>query len=208
MKLLLHRPRAFGADRPRSERAFTLPEAMTTMAVFFLVLAGVIASHLYGLRMYQITTPKLGASDEARIAVSKLVNDIRSARMVRLGNGSLNSFTEVGVDSLQKGSAIQVYPTYDTNLYVRYFWDSADQKLKVTTNGSAAVLVVANSVSNQLVFTAEDFAGQILTNNYNNRIIGLMLEFYQIQYPKMAVGPGNYYDYYRLRTRIARRTIL
>ena len=54
----------------------------------------------------------------------------------------------------------------------------------------------------------EDFAGNILTNNQNNRIIGLKLEFYQIQYPKMPVGPGQYYDYYQLHTRITRRTIL
>jgi hypothetical protein len=189
-------------------RAFTLPEVMTTMAIFFVVMAGVIASHLFGLRMYQVTTPKLGASDEARAAVSKLINDIRSARLVRIGDGGLGSFTEVGIDSPQKGSAIQVYPSFNTNYYTRYFWDASDKKLKVTTNGATAVQVVANCVSNQLVFTAEDYAGNILTNNHNNRVIGLLLEFYQVQYPRMSVGPGNYYDYYRLRTRITRRTIL
>lgn len=194
--------------RRRFQAAFAFPEMMITMTVFFIVIGGVIASHLFGLRMFAVVSPKLGASDEARSAVSKLINDIRTSRGVRIGSGSLASFTEVAPESLQKGTAIQVYPSLDTNIYVRYFWDATDSKLKMTTNGSTAVFVIANSVTNQLVFTAEDYAGNILTNNYNNRIIGLMLEFYQIQYPQMTVGPGQYYDYYRLSTRIARRTIL
>jgi len=208
MKISLAHAHRFSSSRRRRWLGFTLAEAMTSMAVFSVVLVGVIASQMFGLRMFQITSPKLGASDEARAAVSKLINDIRSAKLIRLGNGSINSFTEVPVNGLQQGTAIQVYPTLDTNAYSRYFWDTNDQKLKLTTNGSTAVLVVANSVTNSLVFTSEDYAGNILTNNYNNRLIGLMLEFYQIQYPKMSVGPGNYYDYYRLHTRIARRTIL
>jgi hypothetical protein len=113
----------------------------------------------------------------------------------------------VGVDSLQKGSAIQVYPTSNTNSYVRYFWDAADKKLKRTTNGATYVSVVANSISNQLVFTSEDYTGMILTNNENNRVIGLTLQFYQLQYPAVAIGPGSYYDFYQLSTKITRRTL-
>jgi hypothetical protein len=194
--------------RQPARRAFSLPEMINALAVFFLVIGGVIASHLYGLRVLQVVNPKLGASDEARDAVSLLLNNIRSAKLIRIGNGNLTSFAEVGVNTAQKGSAIQVYPTMDTNLFIRYFWDATDQKLKVTTNGSSAVHVVANSVSNSMVFTAEDHLGNVLTNNYNNRLIGLRLEFYQIEYPKMPVGRGEYFDYYRLSTRIARRTIL
>jgi prepilin-type N-terminal cleavage/methylation domain-containing protein len=188
--------------------AFSLPEMMCSLAIFCLAMGGVILSHLYGLRMWQVTSPKLCASDDARTAVSRLINDIRSCQIIRIGNGNLSSFTEVPMDTLQKGSAIRVYPTLDTNYYVQYYWDTSDQKLKYTTNGSSAVVVLASAVSNSLVFTAEDALGNILTNNYNDRIIGLMLEFYQIEYPRMSVGPGNYYDYYRLRTRITRRKIL
>jgi prepilin-type N-terminal cleavage/methylation domain-containing protein len=209
MKLPSSSRRRTLAARPRLRRlAMTLPEMMIAMTVFCIAMAGVIASHLFGLHLLQVVTPKLGASDEARAAVSKLINDIRSAKLVRIGTGTLNSFTEVGVNSLQQGSSIQVYPTLDTNIWTRYFWDTADQKLKKTTNGSSAVLIVANSISNSMVFSAEDYNGSIHTNNYNNRVIGLKLEFYQIQYPKMAVGPGQYYDYYQLHTRITRRTIL
>ena len=190
------------------QRAFTLPEMFLSLTVFIMAMGGLIAAHLYGLRMFQVVSPKLGASDEARGAVGRLINDIRSAKLIRLGNGSLSSFTEVGINSNQLGSAIQVYPTLDTNTYVRYFWDATDKRLKYTTNGSSSVYVIANSISNQLVFTAEDYAGHVQTNNYNNRVIGLLLQFFQIRYPQMPVGPGCYYDYYQFHIRITRRTIL
>jgi hypothetical protein len=57
------------------------------------------------------------------------------------------------------------------------------------------------------VFAAEDHLGNVLTNSQNNRVIGLRLQFYQIAFPVVAVGPGNYYDFYQLRTRVTRRML-
>ena len=71
-----------------------------------------------------------------------------------------------------------------------------------------ATYVVANSVSNEFVFRAEDHLGQPVSNNFNNRVIAMDLNFYQIQYPIMLVGPGQYYDFYQLRAKITRRTLL
>ena len=189
-------------------RAFTLPEMMCTMTIFTLVLSGVVASQLYGLRMCQVTTPKLDSSDQARAAFNDLVADIRSSCMIKVGTGSLGSFTECAMNQAQQGNAIQVYLTTATNAFARYYLDSTDNKLKRTTNGTTSFEVLANAVTNTTPFTSEDYAGNILTNNHNNRIIGLQMQFYQVQYPKMAVGPGQYYDYYQLHTRITRRTIL
>lgn len=182
-------------------------EMMVAMSVLLLVLAGILSSHVFGMRMFQISRSKLGASDEARKAISMLVQEIRTAKLVKLGDGTLTKFTEVGINSPQKGSAIQIYPSTDTNDFVRYFWDSGDKKLKRTTDATNSVAVVANSITNSLVFTAEDFQGNILTNNENNRVIGLTLQFYQIQYPIVLIGPGQYYDYYQLRTKITRRAL-
>jgi hypothetical protein len=67
--------------------------------------------------------------------------------------------------------------------------------------------VVANSISNAIVFRAENHLGQILTNNQNNRVISLELQFYQIAYPVVNIGPGQLFDYYQLRTRITRRAL-
>lgn len=201
-------PEARGRTRSSLRQGFTLIETMMTMAIFLLVISGILTSYMYGLRMFEYTKPKLSASDEARTAVSLLLNEIRAANIIRIGNGNLNSFTEVGSNASQAGSAIQIYPTSDTNSFVRYFWDSSVNQLKRATNGATKVSILAQNVTNQFVFTAEDFLGNILTNNVNNRVIGVTLQFSQIQYPIMAVGPGNFYDFYQLRTKITRRTLL
>lgn len=188
--------------------AFTMTEMMVSVAIFTLIIAGTISAHLFGMRMFQITKAKLGASDEARAAISLLVEEVRTAKLVKLGKGTISTFTAVGDEEAQKGSAIQIYPTADnTNDWIRYYWDSGDKKLKRTTDGTTSFSVVANSITNELVFTAEDHKGVILTNNHNNRVIGLTLQFYQIQYPIVMVGPGQYYEFYQLRTKITRRML-
>jgi prepilin-type N-terminal cleavage/methylation domain-containing protein len=207
MRLRLPIPGAALSARRRTLRGFTLAELMVTMTIVLLVMGALLTAHFFGLRLFELTKAKLGASDEARAAISTLIQEIRSAKLLRIGDGSLATFSEVAVDSPQKGSAIQVYPSSNTNSFVRYFWDAADRKLKRTTNGATYVSVVANSISNQLIFTSEDYTGTILTNNENNRVIGLTLQFYQLQYPAVAIGPGNYFDYYQLSTKITRRTL-
>lgn len=192
----------------RRLRAFTLAEFMITMVTVTMVLGAAMAAYIYGLRITQFVNPKLGASDEARRAVSLLTEEIRAARSLKIGSGTLSSFTEASPFTAQQGSALQLHPTVDTNSYIRYFWDSADKKLKRTTNGMTTTLVIANSVSNALIFRAEDFAGRLQSNNFNNRVIAMELNFYQIQYPITPVGPGNYYDFYRLRSKVTRRTLL
>ncbi len=194
------RPSAAGA-----RRGFTIPEIMITMTITLMVLAVVITCHLLGLRMFEMTKAKLGASDDARRAINSMISEIRSAKIVRVGNGDLSSFTEIDLDTPKLGSAIQVHPTSDTNSWIRYYWDSADQKVKRATNGMTAPTVVASAVSNQMVFSAEDYAGRPLTNNAQDYVIGLNLQFYQLQYPSVSIGPGNYYDYYQLQTRITPR---
>lgn len=202
MKPHLHRRVA------RVAAAFTLADMLISMAVFMLVIGGVIASSLYGLRMHEVVKPKLSASDEARSAITRLMHEVRSANVVRLGTGSMTSFTEVEPDRPQVGNAIQLSATADTSRFIRYYWDSADRTLKRTADDSSVCFVVANCVSNQMVFTSEDYAGNVITNNQNNRVIGLTLQFYQIQYPVTRIGDGGYYDYYQIRTRITRRTLL
>lgn len=192
----------------RRLRAFTIAEFMITMVTVTMVIGAAMAAYIYGIRITQFVNPKLGASDEARKAVSLLTEEIRAARSLKIGNGSISSFTEIAPFSAQEGSALQLYPTVNTNHFVRYFWDSADKKLKRTTNGMTTTLVIANSVSNALIFRAEDFAGRLQSNTFNNRVIAMELNFYQIQYPITPVGPGNYYDFYRLRSKITRRTLL
>lgn len=192
---------------PHPAQAFTLPELMITAAILSLVVAGVLAANLFGARLYQLTKVKLGATEDARQAISLLISEIRSAKIVRIGNGSLYSFSGIADGALQQGTAIQIYATTNTNVFVRYFLDPEAQQLKRVTNNATAASVVANYVTNTVVFAAEDHLGNVLTNSQNNRVIGLRLQFYQIAFPVVAVGPGNYYDFYQLRTRVTRRML-
>ena len=193
--------------RAAGARAFTLPEVLIAMSIATLVLGAVMGSHLFGLRMFELTRAKLGASDDARRALNLMIGEIRAAKVVRIGQGDQTAFAEIPPNTPQAGNAIQVYGSTNTNSFVRYFYLPADRSLRRLASGSAQPTVVAGSVSNQTVFTSEDFSGRILTNNENNRVIGLALQFYQLQYPAVAIGPGNHFDSYQLRTRITRRAL-
>jgi Tfp pilus assembly protein PilW len=189
----------------RRSLAYTLTEIMVTMAIVVMVLAAVISCHLLGLRLFELTKAKLGASDDARRAIGLMISEIRSAKFVRVGSGDLADFKEVGVNTPHVGNAVQVYASTNTNFWVRYFLDSSDQKLKRATNGASEAAVIASSVSNQVVFSAEDFTGKPLLNNSQDYVIGLNMQFYQLQYPAVEIGPGKFYDYYQLQTRVTPR---
>lgn len=191
----------------RWERAFTITEMMVTISILLMVIAGVLTAHVFGLKFFEITKAKLVASDDARRSVSRLISEIRGAKMIMVGTGTVSTFTEVADGVAQQGSAVQIYGTTNTNYYVRYFWNSSDGKLKRTTNGSSVMNLMASSITNSIIFSAEDFQGNILTNNENNRVIGLRLNFRQLEFPVINIGPSNYYNFYQLRTKITRRTL-
>jgi Tfp pilus assembly protein PilW len=197
---------ATSATVQRRWLGYTLTEIMVTMVVIMMVLAAVISCHLLGLRLFELTKAKLGASDDARHAIGLLISEIRSAKIVRVGSGDLDSFTAVGVNTPHRGNALEVYATTNTNFWVRYFLDS-DKKLKRATNGASTARVIASSISNsnQPVFSAEDFTGTPLLNNSRDYVIGLNLQFSQLQYPEVEIGPGQFYDYYQLQTRVTPR---
>ena len=185
--------------------AFTIPEFMITMAVSVLVMAGIIACHLMGLRMFEMTKAKLGASDDARRSINLLVSELRSAKIVRVGTGGLRTFAPIADSTPQVGNAVEVYASTNTNFWVRYYWDSSDQKLQRATNGARTASVIATAVSNSTVFSAEDYSGNPLTNSVQDFVIGLNLQFYQLQYPSVSIGPGHLFDYYQLQTRVTPR---
>ncbi|PYK99296.1 MAG: hypothetical protein DME19_09095 [Verrucomicrobia bacterium] len=186
----------------RVRAGFTLPEIMVAMALFSLVVIGAVYTHLFGMRLYRITESKLSSTDNARSAVNRVSDEIRAAKMVEIGNGNSASFSVIADNLPQIGNALQVYASTNTNSFVRYFMDPKESALKSMPSGSSAATVVASFVTNALVFRAEDFLGNVLTNNQDNRVIKMTLEFYQLQYPIVRIGPGYLYDYYITRRAI------
>jgi hypothetical protein len=156
--------------------------------------------------MFELIKPKLNASDEARSLISKLLEEVRSANTVAVGSGNVSNFTAALVNTPQQGNALQICSTTNTSNYVVYFRDATDQKLKRCTNGAKTAVTMATSITNQLVFTAEDFGQHTLTNYQNGRtVIALNLKFCQLPFTKTTVGPKGLYDYYEVRTRITKR---
>ena len=180
-------------------------------AICVIVIGGMSVTYLFGMRLFDIVKPKLDATDQARALVGKLNYEVKSASQIKVGSGSSSSFTEAALNSSQSGNAIQIYPDTDTNYFVRYFWNSSDQSVKrlVSQNKTNNTLsTIATSVTNQMIFSALDYAGNVLTNNQNNRVISMTLQFYQKEYPTGSKASGNASDFYQVRTRITRRSLL
>ncbi len=189
------------------ESGFTLTEMMTAIALFSLVIVGVVYSHLVGLRFLNITLAKCKAGASARTALNAVREDVRSAKTLYVGYGSDTRFTNIADSLPQQGNALQIYPTSDTNVFVRYYLDPDYQQLNRVSNSETQPRTIASYVTNHVPFRAEDFAGNTLTNSQNNRIISLTLELCQWEFQMAGSGDQAPYDYFRLQTKAARRAI-
>lgn len=211
MRILPHmhprRPSSAGTE----ERAFTLPEVYVVVAIFLLLMAGWVGTNLFGMRFQIIAQTKLAATASARQTVNNVRTAVQSGYTFYVGNWSSSTFNLIAMGSPQQGNALQVFLTTNTTstaLYYLYYRDSSTSNLvqKTFTNGVAiTTATIAKYVTNQIVFQAQDFQGNVLTNNQANRCLYMGLDFYQWEFPVATAGSGGMYDYYHLQTRAARR---
>ncbi|HET7626688.1 MAG TPA: prepilin-type N-terminal cleavage/methylation domain-containing protein [Verrucomicrobiae bacterium] len=193
--------------RGSGTRAFTLAEMMVVVAIFSLLIVALVSCQLFGLRLYHVSETKLAATADGRRALNQIREQVRQAKLVYVGNGDAAGFTNIEDGEPQIGNALQIYATTNLSAYTRYYLDLEDKNLKSVTASDATPRVIAQFVTNQMVFQAEDFNGTVLTIDVNNRVIRMTLEFYQWEYPITTIGQGGMYDYYRIQTRITRRLI-
>jgi prepilin-type N-terminal cleavage/methylation domain-containing protein len=192
--------------RASLNRAYTLVEIMVSMTIFSLVVLGVLSSNIFGLRLYEVAKTKLGVNESSRRALSMMITDIREAKFTSVGTGSATTFVEPVAGVKRQGNALQINPLRDnTNVFIRYFRDD-DQSIKMVTDTNATPVVVADYVSNSVVFAEEDFRGAVLTNRQASSVIALNLRFFKIEFPAVPVGQGGFYEFYSLQTRITRRS--
>lgn len=187
-----------------SRAAFTLPELIVALTVFSFVATGVIFAHLYGLSMFRITETSLSATASARKVASRITEEVRTCTSVLIGDvktvGGTNKFVGLLNGEKQQGGALIIYPSTNLSRYVVYFINPADQTFRRTTDEPGSAVILAESVTNTIVFRAEDpLKGAVLTNNVNNRVIHFSLEFYQ-PHRHMQVA-----DYYKLESSVTRR---
>ncbi|MBC8003015.1 MAG: prepilin-type N-terminal cleavage/methylation domain-containing protein [Opitutaceae bacterium] len=192
-------------------RAYTLTEIMVAMAIFSMVIIAVIYANMFGLRLYMLVQSKLSSTEDARRVVNDVRDKIQSAKIVEVGVGNATTFTPAPLGSNQQGNALQIYPTTNTASSSRFFYNPATRSLQSLSSATPLVIKTeAQSLTNrdfQFIFFAEDEFGNVMTNSRNNRVIRFVLEFYQLQYPTVSIGPGQLYDYYRLQTRVTPRVL-
>ena len=191
----------------RERRGFTLTETMITMAVFSLMVVGMVYTGLFCLRLDGLANSKAGASDSARRGFDLLSSDIRSAKMWYIGAGSQSSFLACGNATNQQGNALKIHYTTDTNSYVVYFFDTNACKLYRYTNGMNTSKMIVDGLTNAtgsgMSFHAERYDGQTLSDLQFKYVIVAMLEFCQYQYPLTRVGPHYFYNYYKMQLKVA-----
>ena len=196
------------AARAHALRGLTLTELMVTMAIFSFVLIGILGLHIFGLKLNKMVDVKLQATEDSRRALGQLVKDIHVAGVVKVGTGNASTFTEAGFNAAQQGNALQIYPVKtNTTKFVRYYLDTGTQQLMRLDSAATTPTFVSGWVTNTQIFSSEDFSGNVLSNNLNNRVVGIDLEFYKLDNPMIQFGHGSYYDYYRLQTRVTRRAL-
>ncbi|MCS7338396.1 MAG: hypothetical protein NZ739_09210 [Verrucomicrobiae bacterium] len=181
---------------------------MVTMALLTLCLAAFLTLHIFSIRMNHITAVKLGASDQARDVISKLISDLRHSGDVKVGQGSRTSFVAPGTNQPLVGNAVMIYPNKtNTNVWIRYYWDASDYTIKRVASDDPNPRKLVEGITNRLVFSVEDFKGTILTNSNDKRVVGVTLQFNKLVFPSAAIGQGGLFDFYQVRTKVARRTV-
>jgi len=182
-------------------RAFTLIEMVTTAAIFSIVVLAMVYTQIFGLRQDSLAQSKLGASDASRRGFDQLALDIRSAKTWSVGNMVSSTYTALADGESQQGTAIELFLTTNLNSYVRYYFVTNQGKLyRVHTN--QAPQMICKNLTNSLYFQAEDYRGVVQTSLSHKCVIHVMLQFAQYQYPQTIVGPGNYYDFYKMEFRL------
>lgn len=191
--------------RRRGTDAFTLTQVLVASVIFSFLVVALVSSNFFGLKVLEVTQTKLGANDYTKRVLGRLTADIQAARLVSVGEGGLSSMVPAAINTLQQGNAVHLNSTTNTNQFIRYFWDATDQSLKRVTNGSTVSETIATAISNRLVFSAESFRGEVLTNPQNNFVVGVDLQFYELPNPRSTMDASSHFNSYRVRTRIARR---
>jgi hypothetical protein len=179
-----------------------MPEMMVAAAVFSLTVIGFVYCQMFGMRQDQLANSKIGATELARLSFSELANDIRSAKIWQIGNGDLSSFDEIPLGTNQQGNALKLSMTTDTNSYYLYYFDTNAGVLYRGHSGAADRKCMAQFLTNTMYFKAQNYRGEDQTDLTHKGVIQVVMQFWQYQYPKTKVGPGYFYDYYKINLRL------
>lgn len=194
-------------------RAFTLVEVMMAVAITSLMLLAMICSQIYGLRVAALATNRISTVSDGRQTMDQIRDAVRSGQTIYIGSCSpTNPASFILATNAQQGAAMQVFSTTNSSgpPYIIYYLDNSNagtnyiKSYTVSSNGTAVTQTLAAYVTNTVIFYAEDYLGNVLTNNVNNRVIDVLFQFNQYGF---AAGSGSFNSSYQLQTRTTQRTL-
>lgn len=219
MKLVSKNPRR------QKRHAFTLTEVMVAGCIYLTIfVAAMVAIQIFAMRVYTLAATKLTSTQSCRKALNQIRDDIRAGKYIQVGNVSDNtafSFAAIAGTNGVAGNALQIYQTTNTSAgapYSIYYlqtntingMSSNNLMAYIATTSSTNLYKLTTYITNSVIFTAEDYLGNTISNNMrNDQVYTVTLQFYQWEYPIAVIGTEgfNAYDYYQLRTKVCRRAI-
>jgi hypothetical protein len=184
-----------------SQEGRTLVEMMVASSLLSLVIIGILSCHIAGLRVTGFVMPKIQNAEYSRQLVSRVIEEIRCATSVSVGTGTVSSFTAAAANRPQVGNAIRVYPSTNSTSYIYYFQDTNTWTVQRMEISNTAPVIIADQVTNQLVFSMENFSGTVLTNPQNSCVLSMLI---QMRRPTNVQGVS---DTLQVRSKITRRNI-
>ena len=198
----------------RSSQGMTLIEMMIASGLMTVVIMALMFSNYLGIKEDQLIESKAGADDTSRRGVSQMLYDIRTAKGYLMGNYSSSAFTACAINTLQQGSAVQLFPTLvnatnvDTSQYILYYFDTNSSVLNdarlwriSTCSNAVSTSIIASNLIGDLTFYSEDYRKTVQTTRTFKALVHTTLQFCEFQYPLTMVGSNYLFDYYRIDCR-------
>jgi hypothetical protein len=198
----------------RQSQGWTLVEFLiSSYLMVVVILLGLFAVHLMGLREMRLLESKAGASDSVRRNISQLRNHIYGAKGWQIGNWNGSTFTSITNGDDQQGNALVIYPliidsnqVVDVSKYVMYYFDASEVDefngrlwYLNSTNGDNRITI--SNLIPPLHFTAEDYRGNTQAVRTYKSVIHATFQYSQFQYPLTQVGSNSIFDNYRVDVR-------
>jgi hypothetical protein len=213
MKLSVAHPGRVRLPARRLQGVVTMVELMIASTLMMIViLGGLIAVNLLSLKQEQLLESKAGASDETRMSINQLRNDIYGAKGWGVGSWNGSAFTGITNGNLQ-GTALIIYPlilTSNQNInltnYQIYYFDTSQLTnfnglLWYYNSSNAANYILVSNLAAPLYFNVEDWQGNTQSvQNYKN-VVHTTFQFTQFQYPRSQVGSNSLFNTYHIDLR-------
>jgi hypothetical protein len=183
---------------------------MVTLAIFSMVVLAVVSVNIFGMRMIELTEPKMLADAESRGLFNTFLEDVRGANKLRVSDSD---------GQATSGNVLELelwFPSLFTTNYIRYELDGPSSDLfRSETRVQSGVVqsedhrLLASGISNSGIFTLEDPnsndppSGGLSEKFFTRVLVGITLQFSHLYPTEYAVGEDQRFKPYQLQTKVA-----